>query len=55
MKGQADVVLEVEEEDFVLLLDELSPFLLSLFDSDLDSEDFSAPLLLDSPFWPLRA
>jgi hypothetical protein len=54
-QGQADVVLDVEEEDFALLLEELSLFLASLFDSDLDSVDFSPAPLLDSPFWPLRA
>jgi len=50
----AEVELEVEEEDFTLL-EELSLFLLSLFDSDLESEDFSPSRPLDSPFWPLRA
>jgi hypothetical protein len=33
------VELVVEEAGFSLLLEELSPVLLALFDSDLDSED----------------
>jgi hypothetical protein len=47
--------LEVEEGALSALLEELSVFLGSLLDSDLDSDAFEALVLLDSPFWPLRA
>jgi hypothetical protein len=47
--------LDVEDEALSLLLEELSLFLVSVFDSDLDSDAFEPLALLDSPFWPLRA
>jgi hypothetical protein len=45
----------VEEEALSPLLEELSLFLVSVFDSDLDSDSFAPLALLDSPFWLLRA
>jgi hypothetical protein len=47
--------LDVEEEDLVLPLDELSLLVLSVFASDLDSAGFAPLVVLASPFWPLRA
>jgi hypothetical protein len=48
--------LDAEEAGLSLLVEALSLFLVSLFDSDFfESDDFEVSLLLASPFWPLRA
>ena len=41
--------LDVDDEALSLLLEELSLFLVSVFDSDLDSDAFEPLALLDSP------
>jgi hypothetical protein len=54
VEGEFDE-LDGEEEDLSLLLEELSLFLVSVFDSPLDSDAFAPLAPLDSPFWLLRA